>query len=192
MVDISERTKYKAQVFDLALNAFFKLREFDSDSLHQPGAEIGWDIAEAFVAAAVSGVTYKSSSQDRRFEAASLLRSLADQVEQDGLASLEWGYQGRLDARHAWRPDIRSAEGLSELDQRTDAVIEGLMRPLRALTVPERRAIVCMSFVRMALAHVGDLTEQDPVDAQQIRDYATGLLGAQLAILKGEDQASGG
>lgn len=186
MSDTSERTKYKAQVFDLALNAFFKLREFDSAALDQPRAEIGWDIAEAFVAAAVSGVTYKSSSQDRRFEAASLLQTLADQVEQDGLASLEWGYQGRLDARHAWRPDIRSADGLSELDQRTDAVIEGLMRPLRALTVPDRRAIVCMSFVRMALAHIGDLIEQEPADAQQIRDYTIEALSPFLANLQGQ------
>ena len=103
VTDPSERTKYKAQVYDLALNAFFKLREFDSDSLQLSRAEVGWDIAEAFVAAAVSGVTYKSASPDRRFEAASLLRALADQVEEDGLADLEWGYQGRLDARHAWR-----------------------------------------------------------------------------------------
>ena len=187
MSEASERTKYKAQVYELVLNAFFKLREFDSADLNQPRAEIGWDIAEAFVAAAVSGATYKSSSQDRRFEAASLLRAFADQVEQDGLASLEWGYQGKLDARHAWRPDIRSANGLSELDQRTDAVIEGLMRPLRALTVPERRAIVCMSFVRMALAHVGDLVDQEPANAKQIRDYAIELLVPQLAILMGAE-----
>ncbi|MCF8506387.1 MAG: hypothetical protein K9G59_15855 [Caulobacter sp.] len=188
--DPSERTKYKAQVYDLALNAFFKLREFDSDALQLPRAEIGWDIAEAFVAAAVSGATYKSASTDRRFEAASLLRALADQVDEDGLASLEWGYQGKLDARHAWRPDIRSAAGLSELDRRIDAVVEGLMRPLRALTVPERRAIVCMSFVRMALAHVRDLIEQEPADAEQIRDYAIKLLEPQLAALKGEEEVS--
>jgi len=181
MSDASERTKYKAQVYDVALNAFFKLREFDSDALQQPRAEIGWDIAEAFVAAAVSGVTYKSSSPDRRFEAATLLRTLADQVEEDGLAGLEWGYQGKVDARHAWRPDVRSAEGLSELDRRTDAVIEGLMRPLRALTVPGRRAIVCMSFVRMALAHAADLIEQEPADAEQIRDYAIKILAPLLA-----------
>ncbi len=190
VTDPSERTKYKAQVYDLALNAFFKLREFDSDSLQLSRAEVGWDIAEAFVAAAVSGVTYKNASPDRRFEAASLLRALADQVEEDGLANLEWGYQGRLDARHAWRPDIRSAAGLSELDRRTDAVIEGLVRPLRALTVPERRAIVCMSFVRMALAHVRDLIQQEPADADQIRDYAIKLLEPQLAALKGEQEAS--
>lgn len=188
MSDTSERTKYKAQVYDLALNAFFKLREFDSNALDQPRAEVGWDIAEAFVAAAVSGVTYKSASQDRRFEAASLLRTLADQVELDGLASLEWGYQGRLDARHAWRPDIRSAEGLSELDQRTEAVIEGLMRPLRALTVPERRAIVCMSFVRMALAHIDDLIEQDAADAERIRDYTIHALAPFLANLEDRDK----
>ena len=186
MSDTSERTKYKAQVFDLALNAFFKLKVFDSAALNQPRAEIGWDIAEAFVAAAVSGVTYKSSSQDRLFEAASLLRTLADQVEEDGLASLEWGYQGRLDARHAWRPDIRSAEGLLELDQRIDAVIEGLMRPLRALTVPERRAIVCMSFMRMASAHICDLIEQEPADAGQIRDYTIEALAPFLAKLREE------
>ncbi|MFD3266147.1 hypothetical protein [Phenylobacterium ferrooxidans] len=41
MNDTSERTKYKAQVYDLALNAFFKLREFDSAALNQPRAEIG-------------------------------------------------------------------------------------------------------------------------------------------------------
>lgn len=185
MSDTSERTKYKAQVYDLALSAFFKLRDFDSASLRQPRTETGWDIAEAFVAAAVSGVTYKSVDQDRRFEAASLLRALADQVEEDGLASLEWGYQGKLDARQAWRPDIRSVDGLSELDQRTDAVIEGLMRPLRALTVPDRRAIVCMSFVRMALAHVGDLIEQAPADAQKIRNYAVEALAPFVANLHG-------
>ena len=187
MSDAAERTKYKAQVYDLALNAFFKLREFDSAALDRPRAEIGWDIAEAFVAAAVSGVTYKSSSQDLRFEAASLLRTLADQVEDDGLASLEWGYQGRLDARHAWRPDIRSADGLAELDQRTDAVIEGLMRPLRALTVPDRRAIVCMSFVRTALAHIGDLIEQEPADAEKICDDTLKTLAPLLAQLRGQN-----
>lgn len=80
MSGTSKHTKYKAQVYDLALTAFFNLREFDSAALHQPRAETGWDIAEAFVAAAVSGVTYKSSGQDRWFEAAILLQSFADQV----------------------------------------------------------------------------------------------------------------
>lgn len=63
VTDPSERTKYKAQVYDLALNAFFKLGEFDSDSLQLSRAEVGWDIAEAFVAAAVSGVTYKAPAR---------------------------------------------------------------------------------------------------------------------------------
>lgn len=185
MSGIPERMKYKAQVYDLALSAFFKLREFDSAALDQPRAETGWDIAEAFVAAAMSGVTYKSTSEDRRSEAASLLRTLADQVEEDGLASLEWSHQGKLDARQAWRPDIRSAKGLAELDLRTDAVIEGLMRPLRALTVPERRAIVCMSFVRMALAHIGDLIEQQPADAHLVREYTLEILAPLLTRLQG-------
>lgn len=187
MSNIPERTKYKAQVYDLALSAFFKLREFDSATLGQPRAETGWDIAEAFVAAAISGVTCKSSSKDRRFEAASLLRHLADQVEEDGLASVEWSHEGKLDARQAWRPDIRSVEGLAELDLRTDAVIEGLMRPLRALTVPERRAIVCMSFVRMALAHIGDLIEQQPADAHRVREYTLKMLSPLLARLQSSD-----
>lgn len=65
------------------------------------------------------------------------------------------------------------------------------MRPLRALTVPERRAIVCMSFVRMALAHVGDLIKQDLADAEQIRDYAIELLEPQLATLRRAEEASG-
>lgn len=162
MINPPERVKYKAQVYDAALNAFFKLRGFDAKTLGLEPAEVGWDIAEALVAAAVSGVTYKSANRDRRFEAAQLLRTLADQVEEDGLAGLEWGYKGRLDARQAWRPDIRSANGLAELDERTDAVIEAMMAPLRALTVPDRRAIVCLSFVRMALAHIGDLVAQTP------------------------------
>lgn len=183
MSEIAERTKYKAQVHDVVLNAFFKLREFDSEVLGEPRTEVGWDLAEAFVAAAISGVTYKSRSPDRWFEGASLLRSLADQVEADGLASLEWGYQGKLDARHAWRPDIRSADGLMQLDRRTDAMIEGMMRPLRALTSPERRAIVCMSFVRMALTHVADLIEEQPEEAHRIRTYAIQMMRELLVRL---------
>jgi hypothetical protein len=85
MNDVSERTKYKAQIYDVALNAFFKLRDFDSQALGRPRTEVGWDIAEALVAAAVSGVTHKTSNRDRLFEAASLLRALAEQVEDDGL-----------------------------------------------------------------------------------------------------------
>lgn len=185
MSDAPESEKYKAQVYDAALNAFFKLREFDSVALDRPKSEVGWDIAEALVAAAVSGVTYKSNSRDRRFDAASLLRTLADQVEEDGLASLTWGYQGQLDARQAWRPDIRAPEGVAELDLRTDAVIEGLMRPLRALTVPERRAIVCMSFARMALAHIKDLIEQKPMEAEQIRAYSVAMLRPLMTELEG-------
>lgn len=183
MSDVAERTKYKAQVYDVLLNAFFRLRDFDSAVLGESRNEVGWDIAEAFVAAAVSGPTYKSRSQDRWFEAASLLRSMADRVEEDGLASLEWGYHGNLDARHAWRPDIRSPAGLAELDQRTDAVIEGMMRPLRALTSAERRAIVCMSFVRMALAHVGDLIAQHPEEAQALKAYAQGMLKSSSTMI---------
>lgn len=176
MSGATESEKYKAQVYDAALNAFFKLRDFDAAALTRPKEEIGWDIAEAVIAAAASGVTYRSRSRDRRFDAASLLRTMADQVEEDGLASLSWGYQGKLDARQAWRPDIRAPEGLAELDLRTDALIEGLMRPLRALTVPDRRAIVCMSFVRMALAHVLDLIDQHPDEAAQIRASCAAML----------------
>jgi hypothetical protein len=171
MNDDPETAQYKAQVYDAAQNAFFKLRDFDSASLGRSKIDVGWDIAEALVAAAATGVTYKSASRDRWFEAASLLRSFADQMEEDGLASLEWGYLGKLDARQAWRPDIRTPEGLAELDQRTDAVIEGFMRPLRALTVPEKRAMVCMSFVRMALAHVGDLINEHPPQAGALGAY---------------------
>lgn len=72
MSEIAERTKYKAQVHDVVLNAFFKLREFDSEVLGEPRTEVGWDHAEAFVAAAISGVTYKSRSPDRWFEGVSL------------------------------------------------------------------------------------------------------------------------
>ena len=191
MNDIPEDVKYKAQVYDLVLNAFFKLRDFDSASLGRPRVEVGWDIAEALTAAAVSGVTYKSASKERWFEAASLLRTIADQVEEDGLAKLEWGYKGRLDARHAWRPDIRASEGLAELDARTDAVIEGLMGPLRALTVPERRAIVCMSFVRMAMAHVADLIEQEPAEAEKISAYRDQVLKAILDTMSGQVHGNG-
>ncbi|KQV64073.1 hypothetical protein [Caulobacter sp. Root343] len=179
MINPTERVKYKAQVYDAALNAFFKLRGFDAKALGLEPSEVGWDIAEALVAAAVSGVTYKSANRERRFEAAQLLRTLADQVEEDGLAGVEWGYKGRLDARHAWRPDIRSAEGLAELDERTDAIIESMMAPLRALTVPDRRAIVCLSFVRMALAHVGDLVVQTQ-DGTPVRETVLAVLRAHL------------
>jgi hypothetical protein len=184
MSDASERTKYKAQVFDVALNAFFKLREFDADTVGVSRAEIGWDIAEALVAAAVSGVTYKSSNSERRFEAAGLLRALADRVEEDGLASLEWGYQGKLDARHAWRPDIRTPEGQKALDRRTDAIIEGMMRPMHALTVAERRAIVCMSFIRMALAHTGDLLRERPEEVTPVVDHAIEVMAPCLDALR--------
>jgi hypothetical protein len=63
---------------------------------------------------------------------------------------------------------------------------EGVMRPLRALTVPERRAIICMSFVRMAMAHVADMIEQEPADAQQIRNYANKMLEPYMVGLKRE------
>lgn len=184
MSEVSERTKYKAQVYDVVLNAFFKLREFDSGTLAVPRDEIGWDIAEAMAAAAVSGVTYKSSNPERRFEAASLLRALADRVEEDGLASLEWGYRGKLDARHAWRPDIRTHEGQQAMDKRTDAIIEGMMGPMHALTVPERRAIVCMSFVRMALAHAVEVLPDGPKEVGPVLDYAIEVLEPCLASLK--------
>lgn len=190
MADVPDRTKYKAQVYDVALNAFFKLREFDSAGLGEDRNELGWDIAEALVAAAVSGVTYRSKSRDRWFEAASLLRALADQVEEDGLANLEWGYQGHLDARQAWRPDLRTPEGIAELDARIDAVIEGLMRPLRALTVPERRAIVCMSFIRVALRHAEDLVQQEPAASDQVRRTVAQTLTDGLAKI-GADTARG-
>lgn len=183
MNDVSERTKYKAQVYDVALNAFFTLRAFDSEALNVSATEIGWDIAEAMTAAAVSGVTYKSKNADRRFEAASLLRTLADQVEDDGLAGLEWAYQGKLDARHAWRPDIGTDEELKELDRRIDAVIAGSMGPLRALTVADKRVIICMSFVRMAFAHIAELMEQHPEKAKQILDYTAEVLKPALEDL---------
>lgn len=172
MSGVSNRTKHKAQIYDLALQAFFKVRELDAYSLDTPKADIGWDVAEAMVAAAISGVTYKTQDSTVLIDAAMLLRGLADQVEQDGLSSLEWGYRGDLLARHASRPDIRTPEGLDELDLRTDAVIEGMMGTARALTVPERRAIVCLSFVRMAMAHVSDLIEQELDSADLIRTMA--------------------
>jgi hypothetical protein len=189
VTDIPEITKYKAQVYDLALNAFFKLRDLDAGALALPREEIGWAIAEAFTAAAASGVTYKSASSDQRFEAATLLRNLADQVEVDGLAGVAWSYRGDLGARHAWRPDIRSPEGLAELDQRTDAVIEGLMGPLRALTTPDRRAIVCLSFVRMALDHVSDLVVQTP-DGTPAREALNAVLRSHLATSERESTAA--
>jgi hypothetical protein len=183
MTEVSERTKYKAQVYDVALNAFFKLRKLDSEAMNLPATEVGWDIAEAMVAAAASGVTYKTTSPDRRFEAASLLRHLADRVEEDGLASLEWSYQSQLLARHAWRPDIRSDNGLEELDRRTDAMIASLMAPLRALTVADTRVIICMSFVRMAFAHIDELVKQHPDDAPQILEYTAAMLRPALEAL---------
>ena len=46
MSAISNSTKYKAQVYDLALNAFFRARDLDAESLGLPKADVGWDIAE--------------------------------------------------------------------------------------------------------------------------------------------------
>lgn len=174
-----EILKYKAQVYDLAMTAFFKLREFDSESLKRSRDEVGWDIAEALVTAAVGGVTYKSASRDRWFEAANLLRHFADRVEEDGLSSLEWGYSATL-ARNAWRPNIREPSGLADLDRRTDAVIESFMGPVRALTVADTRAIVCMSFVRKALEHVGELVREHPDQAADLLEYLKAQLTPQL------------
>ncbi|MEG2313748.1 hypothetical protein [Brevundimonas sp.] len=67
--------------------------------------------------------------------------------------------------RHAWRPDIRTAEGLEDLDLRTDAIIEGMMGPTRSLSVADKRVIVSLSFVRMALEHVRALIDQHPDSA---------------------------
>ncbi|WP_453978282.1 hypothetical protein [Brevundimonas sp. Marseille-Q4549] len=181
---ISERTKHKAQIYDVALNAFFKARDLDAASLDASRTDIGWDIAEAMVSAAISGVTYKSRNPETLADAAMLLRGLADQVEENGLADLEWGYRGGMLSRHAWRPDIRATEGLAELDRRTEAVIEGMMGPSRSLSVPDKRAIVCLSFVRMALAQVRDLIDQEPQSADAIRAMATGVLEGQLEDVK--------
>nr|WP_314121580.1 nucleotidyltransferase and HEPN domain-containing protein [uncultured Brevundimonas sp.] len=185
----SERTKHKAQVYDVALSGFFKARDLDAASLNTSKTDIGWDIAEAMVAAAISGVTYKSSNTETLTDAAMLLRGLADQVEENGLADLEWGYRGDMLSRHAWRPDIRTTEGLAELDRRTEAVIEGMMGPTRSLSVPEKRVIVCLSFVRMAVAQVGDLIDQEPQSAEVIRAMATVVLAAQMEDVKTTDLA---
>jgi len=80
---VCERTKHKAEVYDVALNAFFKVRALDAESLGMSGTEVGWDIAEAMVAAAISGVTYKSRDPATLAEAAFLLRGLAEVA--DGL-----------------------------------------------------------------------------------------------------------
>lgn len=184
MSPVSNRTRHKAQIYDVALNAFFKARDLDAVSLSTPKADMGWDIAEAMIAAAISGVTYKTRNQDALTDAAMLLRSLADKVEEDGLASLDYGYRGDLLSRHAWRPDIRDAQGLAELDTRTDAVIEGMMGPTRSLSVPDKRAIVCLSFVRKALDHVGDLIEQEPESAETLTRMVNETLQARLAALE--------
>ena len=184
MSSVPKNTRHKAQIYDVALNAFFKARDLDAVSLKTPKADIGWDIAEAMIAAAISGVTYKTRNQDDLTDAAMLLRSLADKVEEDGLASLTYGYGGDLLSRHAWRPDIRDPQGLAELDARTDAVIEGMMGPTRSLSVPDKRAIVCLSFVRMALDHIGDLIEQEPDSAERLTRMAAEVLEARLAPLE--------
>lgn len=114
MSTVFERTKHKAQVYDVALNAFFKARALDAESLGTSRTEVGWDIAEAMVAAAISGVTYKSRDPATLADAALLLRGLADQVEHNGLADLSWGYGGghvdppRLATRY---PNGRGARG---------------------------------------------------------------------------------
>jgi len=41
----SNSTRYKAQVYDLALNAFFRARDLDAESLGTPKADVGWDIS---------------------------------------------------------------------------------------------------------------------------------------------------
>jgi hypothetical protein len=136
------------------------------------------------VAAAVSGVTYKTRSQAKLNDAVMLLRGLADKVEQDGLASLEWGYKADMLSRHAWRPDIRTSQGLDELDKRTAALIGGLMGTTRSLTLADKRAIVCLSFVRMALDQVCDLIDQEPQSAEPIRSMKVAILENRLEELK--------
>jgi hypothetical protein len=79
---------------------------------------------------------------------------------------------------------------LAELDARTDAMIEALMRPLRALTVPERRAIVCMSFVRMAMAHVADLIAQEPAEAGKIIAYRDETIRDMGSEIEGKSHAA--
>ncbi|GEM_PF-2177002 len=180
MNGVTERVKYKAQVFDSVINAFFRLRDLDSELLGQSRADTGRDVAEAMVSAAVSGLTYGRAGVARRGEAAAMLRALADRVESDGLVGLEWGLEGTL-ARHAWRPDIRSPEGRAELDARVDLVIEGMMGPARALTVPETRAIVCASFMRMALEHVMDLVAERPDQAASLHADVMASLDPVLA-----------
>lgn len=184
MSAISNRTKHKAQVYDVALNAFFKARDLDAESLDTPKTDIGWDIAEAMVAAAISGVTYKTRNPETLADAAMLLRGLADQVEDNGLATLDWGYRGDMLSRHAWRPDIRKTEGLAELDRRIDAVIEGMMGTTRSLSVPDKRVIVCLSFVRLALDHVCDLIDQEPQSADPIRAMAVAVVEGRLDEIK--------
>lgn len=166
MLNPTQSDRYKAQLYDVVLNAFFRLRDLDSEALKRSKTEVGWDIAEALVAAAISGVTYKTTSTHRQFEAAQLLRQFADMVEEDGLASLGWGYRGNLDARHAWRPDIRSSEGREEVEGRAAVIIKAMYGPLSALTVLERQAIVCLAFARAALGEAlgvaGDMNSDDP------------------------------
>jgi hypothetical protein len=176
---VDEPTKYKAQVYDLALNFFFKARKLDAASLTRNQVEVGWDIAEAVVAAAVSGVTWNTENKARWFDAAQMLRHFADMVEEDGLASLEWGYKGKLDARHAWRPDIRTDEGRAELHERVRAVIGATYRPLRALTVPERQAIICTSYIESAVEELV-LIAMEALDPAEVRQLAVGTAEALL------------
>lgn len=184
MSAISERTKHKAQVYDVALNAFFRTRDLDAESLGTPKTDIGWDIAEAMIAAAISGVTYKTRNQSTLTDAAMLLRGLADKVERDGLAGLDWGYKGDMLSRHAWRPDIRTSDGLDQLDKRTAALIDGLMGTTRSRTVADKRAIVCLSFARMALDQMCDLIDQEPKSADGIRSVAVAIVENRLEELK--------
>ena len=170
--------RYKAQVHDLAMTAFFKLRELDAKSLGRSKPAVGWDIAEAMIAAAVGGLTYKSQDRARWAEAARLLRNFATEVEDNGLSKLAWGYLGTSAGRQAWRPDIRTAEGLAELEDRVFAVLDGLYQPLRALTTPDKRAIICFAFARVAYLEAWALAqaEADHNATRAILGYAEVLV----------------
>lgn len=63
-----------------------------------------WDVAEVWIAVAVSALVYYARDDRQRWaEAAGMLRELADVTEADGLRSLPWGRWGRY-AKQNRRP----------------------------------------------------------------------------------------
>ncbi len=90
-----------------------------------------------------------------------MLREFADQLESNGLRDLKWGYRGDLLARHAWRPDLRTAAGQEEVRERVQLMLEACDRPLRAQTVAERQAVIALIFISVGADNVRVLL--DPI-----------------------------